>query len=45
MLRRVLESAASVLQLASAGANNMAAPGFDELLQYWGRGAVRRRFP
>ena len=41
---RVLESAASVLQLASVGANNMAALGFDELLQGWGRGAVRKRF-
>lgn len=41
---RVLESAASVLQLASVGANNMAALGFDELLQGWGRRAIRKRF-
>ena len=43
-LFRVLESAASVLQLASIDANNMAALGFDELLQCWGRGAIRKRF-
>ena len=33
-----------MLQLASVDAHNMAALGFDELLQGWGRGAVRRRF-
>ena len=41
---RVLESAASVLQLASMDAHNMAALSFDKLLLGWGRGAVRRRF-
>ena len=44
VLFRALESAASVLQLASVDANNMAALGFDKLLQCWGRGAIRRRF-
>ena len=33
-----------MLQLASVDANNMAALGFDELLQCWGRGAIRKRF-
>ena len=41
---RVLESAASVLQLASMDAHSMAALGFGELLQRWGRGAIRKRF-
>ena len=41
---RVLEAAASVLQLASAEAENMAALSFDDLLQSWGRGTIRKRF-
>lgn len=41
---RVLEAAASVLQLGSAEAHNMAALSFDDLLQSWGRSIIRRRF-
>ena len=33
-----------MLQLASAEAENMAALGFNELLQAWGRGTIRKRF-
>ena len=40
----MLEAAASVLQLASAEADNMVALSLDELLRSWGRGLIRKRF-